>query len=240
MCQSNFQDGLGNQIWIGLKCSLEWCIRLSGIRKIKVCHTEQREKQQMSHQMTVCPKFYPWILLLTVVPQLANHYYSLRIMMTKKPSVWYNPTNLHCRFRIQLNYLLMYSIVLQVHHEHLLDLMFMNLFRTSHHLHWQPLWNGMDAYFPYVGVNGCSRRTKIHSNEGGLAILLMHVLYSDCFLSTAQRLWKHSCTALWGSFKAFHWKICHLLSVSLLQKCCFIWRIKHAKTWHCTFSKNIH
>lgn len=135
----------------------------------------------------------------------------------KKKSVWYNPTNLHCRFHIQLNYLLMYSIVLQVHHEHLLDLMFMNLFRTSHHFHWQPLWNGTDAYFPYVGVNGCSRRTKIHSNEGGLAILLMHVLYSDCFLSTAQRLWKYSCSALWGSFKAFHWKICHLLSVSL---CC--------------------
>lgn len=137
------------------------------------------------------------------------------------------------------NYLLTYSILLHVPHEP--DLMCMNPFKTSPHLRWQPLWT--NAYFPYVGVNSCSRRRKIYSNEEGLAILLMHVLYSDCFLSSVRRLWKHSCPSLLGSFEAFHWKICHLLSVSQLQKWRFIWVINHALPGIVLFpkkKKNIH
>ncbi len=66
------------------------------------------------------------------------------------------------------------------------DLISMNLLRAPHHCHWQPLWNAFDAYFSYVGVNSCSKREEKHSNEGGLMILSsMHVLYSDCLLSSA-------------------------------------------------------
>lgn len=123
---------------------------------------------------------------------------------------------LHCRFRVLVNYLLMYSTVQQVHWAHLLNLTAVNLSTTCHQCHWQRLRNNTSAFFPHVGVNSRLKRTKIHSNEGGLAVLLMHVVYSDCSLSSGQRLWKHSRSALWGSFKAFHWKIYQLLSIRLL------------------------
>lgn len=59
-------------------------------------------------------------------------------------------------------------------------------FKTHHQCRWQPLWNCTYAYFSYVGANSCdSTKTKIYSNEGGLTILsLMHVLHSDCLLSS--------------------------------------------------------